>query len=114
MLKSIKTRYYVPILQIFLLLFFIVAALLIYQRSVVQFFTSTQAGWLGIILNGVIVMIFLIGIGRMIGMFMAYNREQSILQKFLVHRGGNFLLQVPRQPSCNEIDSLIHQHNIHP
>lgn len=83
MLKSIKTRYYVPILQIFLLLFFIVAALLIYQRSVVQFFTSTQAGWLGIILNGVIVVIFLIGIGRMIGMFMAYNREQSILQKFV-------------------------------
>lgn len=83
MLKSIKARYYMPLLQIVVLLSVIAAVLLFYRQPLSQFFNSTQAGKMGLILNGLIVVIFLIGLARMMVMFQLYNNEQSALERFV-------------------------------
>ena len=83
MLKSIKTRYYLPLFQIVMLLSAMAAVLLFYRQPLMQFFNSTQAGNMGLVLNGVIVVIFLIGLARMMVIFRIYNNEQSALERFV-------------------------------
>jgi hypothetical protein len=83
MLKPIKTRYFLTLLQMLLVLFLLGAVLLFNKDNVVQFFHSTQAGQMGLVLNGIILLIFLLGLVRMILMFLGYTREQDALQRFL-------------------------------
>lgn len=82
MLRPIKTRYYLTLLQMVFLIFALIAVLLLNEDDVTAFFYTTQAGQLGLLLNGVIVLIFLVGLVRMILMFLGYTREQDILQRF--------------------------------
>lgn len=83
MLKPIKTRYYLTLLQMLVVLFLLGVLVLLNKDQVTQFFYSTQAGQLGLVLNGVILLIFLIGLVRMILMFLGFTREQEVLQRFL-------------------------------
>lgn len=83
MLKPIKTRYYLTLLQMLVILFALGALVLFNKETVTQFFYSTQAGQLGLVLNGIILLIFLVGLVRMILMFLGYTREQDALQRFL-------------------------------
>lgn len=82
MLKPIKTRYYLTLLQMLLLLFLLGVGVLFSKDSVTQFFYSTQAGQTGLVLNGIILLIFLLGLVRMVLMFLGYTREQDALQRF--------------------------------
>ncbi|OQX11254.1 MULTISPECIES: MotA/TolQ/ExbB proton channel family protein [Thiothrix] len=83
MLKPIKTRYYLTLLQMLFVMFLLGAVLLFNKDNVTQFFHSTQAGQMGLVLNGVILLIFLLGLVRMVLMFLGYTREQDMLQRFL-------------------------------
>ncbi|MEZ5452892.1 MAG: MotA/TolQ/ExbB proton channel family protein [Thiothrix sp.] len=83
MLKPIKTRYYLTLLQMLVVLFLLGVLVLLNKDQVTHFFYSTQAGQLGLVLNGVILLIFLIGLVRMILMFLGFTREQEVLQRFL-------------------------------
>lgn len=83
MLKPIKTRYYLTLLQMLFVMFLLGAVLLFNKDNMTQFFHSTQAGQMGLVLNGVILLIFLLGLVRMVLMFLGYTREQDMLQRFL-------------------------------
>lgn len=83
MLKPIKTRYYLTLLQMLCVMFLLGAGLLSHKDKVAQFFYSTQTGQIGLILNGIILLLFLLGLVRMVLMFLGYAREQDILQRFL-------------------------------
>lgn len=82
MLKPIKTRYYLTLLQMLVILFVLGVLVLLNKDVVTQFFYTTQAGQLGLVLNGVILLIFGVGLIRMILMFLGYTREQDVLQRF--------------------------------
>lgn len=89
MLKPIKTRYYLTLLQMLILLFLLGAGVLLNKDVVTQFFYTTQAGQLGLVLNGVILLIFLIGLVRMILLFLVYSREQDMLENFIKRAEDN-------------------------
>lgn len=82
MLKPLKTRYYFTLLQILLVLFALGAVILLNKDHVEAFFQTTQSGHLGLILNGVILLIFLLGLVRMLFLFLSFTREQEALQTF--------------------------------
>ena len=83
MLQLIKTRYALTLLQMLALLFLLVTLVTFYKDRVTAFFQTTQAGQLGVALNGAILLIFLLGLSRMILLFLAYNREQNVMQRFV-------------------------------
>lgn len=83
MLKLITTRYYLTLLQMLTVLFLLIALGLFHQARIAAFFQTTQAGQLGLVLNGAILLIFLLGLARMIVLFLAYSREQNVLLRFV-------------------------------
>lgn len=83
MLKLIKTRYYLILMQMLMVLLLLTALLFFYKDQLIDFFRTTQAGQLGLVMNGVILLIFLIGLARMIVIFLKYSREQDVLQRFV-------------------------------
>ncbi len=83
MLKNINTQYSLTLLQIVLLLAAMGVGVWFYRQPMMEFFAHTQAGTLGLVLNGAIVVIFLIGLARMIIMFVGYSREQAVLRRFV-------------------------------
>ena len=83
MLKNINTQYSLTLLQIVLLLTAMGVGVWFYRQPMMEFFAHTQAGTLGLVLNGAIVVIFLIGLARMIIMFVGYSREQAVLRRFV-------------------------------
>lgn len=83
MLKPIKTRYYLTLLQMLVILFLMGLGILLNKEVVTQFFNTTQAGQLGLVLNGIVLLIFLVGLVRMIMIFLGYTHEQDTLQRFL-------------------------------
>jgi hypothetical protein len=83
MVKLIKTNYYLIMTQMLTVLFLLAALIMIYKEPVLQFFKTTQAGQLGLVMNGLILLIFLIGLVRMVVIFFKYNREQEMLDLFV-------------------------------
>lgn len=83
MLKLIKTRYRLTLLLMLTTLFLLVSLVWFNKNRVTAFFQTTQAGKLGVVLNGAILLIFLLGLVRMIWIFLAYNREQDVLRRFM-------------------------------
>ena len=83
MLKNINTQYSLTLLQIVLLLAAMGVGVWFYRQPMMEFFAHTQAGTLGLALNGMVVVIFLIGLARMIVMFVGYSREQAVLRRFV-------------------------------
>ena len=89
MLKLDKTRYSLTLLQILAVFSLLIGLLFFYREQVTAFFKTTQAGQLGLALNGAILLIFLLGLVRMICIFLAYSREQDVLQRFVKRAGEN-------------------------
>ena len=82
-LKLKITRYHLILLQMMTLLLLLTAMLLFNEERVAAFFKTTQAGQLGVVMNGAILLIFLLGLARMIIIFLAYSREQDVMQLFV-------------------------------
>ncbi len=89
MLKNINTYYSVTLFQMFLLLLTMGGILWLYREPVIAFFTSTQAGMLGLVLNAIVVAIFLVGLVRLILMLLTYSQEQSVLRRFVKRAQDN-------------------------
>ncbi len=87
MLKFKKPSHSVTLLQMLAVLGFLLAMIVLYREPVWVFFQTTQAGLLGLVLNGAILFIFLIGLVRMVFLFLAYNREQEALHRFVKRTG---------------------------
>lgn len=85
-MKTIKTRCYLTIVQIFILLFLIAGFILFNMDWVLDFFRTThngQIGQLGLILNGLILLLFLLGLVRIVLLLLSYAREQMALSQFI-------------------------------
>jgi len=89
MLKLNRTRYSLTLLQILAVLSLLIGLVFFYREQVTAFFQTTQAGQLGLALNGAILLIFLLGLVRMVFIFLAYSREQDVLQRFIKRAGEN-------------------------
>ncbi|WP_319585730.1 hypothetical protein [uncultured Desulfobulbus sp.] len=89
MLKLNRTRYSLTLLQILAVFSLLIGLVFFYRDQVTAFFQTTQAGQLGLALNGAILLIFLLGLVRMIFIFLAYSREQDVLQRFVKRAGEN-------------------------
>lgn len=87
MLKFKRPRYSLTLLQMLAVLILLLAVLIVYRDPVTVFFQTTQAGLLGLVLNGAILFIFLLGLARMVFIFLAYNREQEALHRFVKRAG---------------------------
>jgi hypothetical protein len=89
MLKLNRTRYSLTLFQILAVFSLLTGLVFFYREQVAVFFQTTQAGQLGLALNGAILLIFLLGLVRMIFIFLAYSREQDVLQRFVKRAGEN-------------------------
>ncbi|MEB4592110.1 hypothetical protein VSS37_14050 [Candidatus Thiothrix sp. Deng01] len=83
MLKPIKTHYYLTLFQMLAILLLMAAAVLLGKDQLLEFFHTTRAGMLGVVLNGIILLIFLLGLARMIWLFLSYTHEQGVLLRFI-------------------------------
>lgn len=99
MLKLIKTRYSLILLQIFIVLLLLTALVLFNQERVAAFFKTTQAGQLGLVMNGAIFLLFLLGLVRMVVILLAYSREQNVLQRFAKRAAENAIDPITSLPS---------------
>jgi hypothetical protein len=63
--------------------------ILLNKDWVVQFFHSTGSGQVGLFLDGMILLIFLVGLVRMILLFLGYSREQDHLMQFVKNAKEN-------------------------
>lgn len=67
-----------------LVLLVLAAGLAVYKKEVViQFFHITETGLMGLVLNGMIIVLFLFGLLRIILLFMSYAREQGVVNRFI-------------------------------
>lgn len=82
-MKPVKIRSYTTVVQIFILLF-LIAGVAVYKKDVViRFFETTQTGHMGLILNGMIILLFLLGLLRIVLLFLSFAREQGVLRRFI-------------------------------
>ena len=85
-MQTIKTRCYLTVLQILILLFLIAGFILFNRDWVLSFFRTThtgEIGQLGLVLNGLILLLFLLGLVRIVLLLLAYAREQIALSQFV-------------------------------
>lgn len=68
----------------------VVAGLLAWQRDLVQtIYLKDQLTALGFVVNGAILALFLIGLARMIALFVRYMGEESALARFVTNLGSD-------------------------
>jgi ABC-type multidrug transport system fused ATPase/permease subunit len=82
-LKPLKSRAYAALFLMAALLFLVGLCIFIYQDVLAPFFYSPQTGRLGLFLSGGIVILFLTGMLRMVGLFLSYAHEQDVLERFV-------------------------------
>ncbi|PID99855.1 MAG: hypothetical protein CSA79_06250 [Thiothrix nivea] len=82
-MKPVKIRSYTTVGQIILLLVLVAAAVIYNKAFVVRFFETTQTGHMGLILNGLIILLFTFGLLRIILLLLSYAREQAVLRQFI-------------------------------
>lgn len=82
-MKSIKIRCHLTVMQILVLLLIMVGMLFYSRDWVIGFFQTTQTGQMGLILNGLILLLFLFGLFRIIVVTLSYGREQGVLNQFV-------------------------------
>ncbi|MEZ5448142.1 MAG: hypothetical protein R3E89_03690 [Thiolinea sp.] len=83
-MKPVKNRSYWTLLQMLVLLVLAGALLFLNRDAVAHFFYTTHTGQIGLILNGLILLMFVFGLARMTLLFIAYAREQGTLNQFIL------------------------------
>lgn len=101
-MKSINARCYWSILQIFIVLGLMGAGAIYFRHELNTFFQSTQVGLLGLVLNGLILALFLLGLLRMLMLFSEYSTQQGILSRF-----ASRIMEQVADPIYNLPDSAI-------
>lgn len=81
-MKTVKVSSYVTLVQIIVLLFLLGGLLLLNKGLVSRFFETTQTGQMGLVLNGLILLLFLLGLVRIVLVLLEYAREQGALSQF--------------------------------
>lgn len=104
-MKPVKISCYMTLLQILGLLFLLGVVLLLNKDWVSQFFSTSQVGHLGLVLNGVILLLFAFGLFRIVMVLMYYAREQEALSTFIERIKDN----VANPGYKLSPNSLIHQ-----
>lgn len=82
-MKPVKARAYSSLFLIIGLLLLITILIFLFRDVLTPFFYSKQLGGLGIILNLAIVLLFLMGLIRMMALFLSYAHEEDVLERFI-------------------------------
>lgn len=82
-LKPVKIQSYSTVLQIIVLLLLVAGATVFNKDVVMRFFETTQTGHMGLVLNGLIILMFAFGLLRIILLLLSYAREQGVLRHFI-------------------------------
>ncbi len=82
-MKPVKIRSYTTIIQILVLLVLAIGFAVYKKDVVIQFFHITETGLMGLVLNGMIIILFLFGLLRIILLFLSYAREQGVVNRFI-------------------------------
>ena len=82
-MKPIKARAYNSLFLIVGLLLITSLIIFIFQDILTPFFYSKQLGMLGILLNLAIVVLFFMGLIRMMALFLSYAHEEDVLERFI-------------------------------
>lgn len=79
------------LLQVVLFLIMVAAALFWQRNNIADLYLSGEINPVGWLLNGVIILLFLLGMFRMISLLLSYSREHSVLERLvdLVKDGAN-------------------------
>lgn len=82
-MKPVKARAYTSLFLIVGLLLLTSALIFIFRDVLTPFFYSKQLGTLGVVLNLAIVALFLMGLIRMMSLFVSYAHEEEVLERFV-------------------------------
>ena len=82
-MKPVKARAYASLFMIVGLLLLTSLLIFIFKDTLTPFFYSKQLGTLGIVLNLAIVVLFLLGLIRMMALFASYAHEEDVLERFV-------------------------------
>lgn len=82
-MKPVKARAYASLFMIVGLLLLTSLLIFIFRETLTPFFYSKQLGTLGIVLNLAIVVLFLLGLIRMMVLFASYAHEEDVLERFV-------------------------------
>ncbi|HPY39215.1 MAG TPA: hypothetical protein PLM98_01750 [Thiolinea sp.] len=82
-MKPVKARAYTSLFLIVGLLLLTSVLIFIFKDALTPFFYSKQLGTLGIVLNLAIVALFLMGLIRMMALFLSYAHEEEVLERFV-------------------------------
>lgn len=82
-MKPVKARAYASLFMIVGLLLLTSLLIFIFRDTLTPFFYSKQLGALGIVLNLAIVVLFLLGLIRMMVLFASYAHEEDVLERFV-------------------------------
>ncbi|HPE61159.1 MAG TPA: hypothetical protein PLB10_12550 [Thiolinea sp.] len=82
-MKSVRIRVAGVVIQMLVLLLGLAALFWYFREPVSRFFTSTQSGQLGLVLNGGILVLFLLGLGRIVWLFFSFAGEQRVINRFI-------------------------------
>ena len=83
-MKPVKSRAYFSLIQIALLFVLVLVFFYLNRAAVSHFFYSEETGRLGLLLNGGIILLFLLGLARIMIVMFDYAREQEILNEFML------------------------------
>lgn len=82
-MKPVKARAYTSLFLIVGLLLLTSLLIYLFKDTLTPFFYSKQLGTLGIVLNLAIIVLFLMGLIRMMALFMSYAHEEEVLERFV-------------------------------
>lgn len=81
-MKPVKARAYASLFMIVGLLLVTSVLIYIFRDALTPFFYSKQLGTLGVVLNLGIIALFLMGLIRMMALFVDYAHEEEVLERF--------------------------------
>ncbi|MEZ5534082.1 MAG: hypothetical protein R3F02_00520 [Thiolinea sp.] len=82
-MKPVKIQSYSTVVQIIVLLLIVAGGVFYNQSVVMRFFETTKTGHMGLLLNGLIILLFTLGLLRIISLLLSYAGEQSVLRHFI-------------------------------
>ncbi|MCB1622257.1 MAG: hypothetical protein KDI44_16140 [Thiothrix sp.] len=82
-MKPVRIQAVSVMVQMLVLLSGLTALFWYFREPVSRFFASTQSGSLGLILNGGILLLFLLGLGRIVWLFFSFAAEQRVINRFV-------------------------------
>ena len=88
-MRQVKSRAILVLLQMLVMLALIAAATFYYRETWLPLYLTREAALLGLLLNGGVLALFLLGLLRILILFFSFAGEQRVLNRFIERAQGN-------------------------